>query len=69
MTAAAPCVLCLTRGGSLQANTHRPARVSLARFGVAGVACYACYVAARYRATHGLDPATGERNPSELKGA
>ena len=57
LTPAAPCALCLTTGGPLQANTHRAARVRT----VAGVVCYTCYASIRYRLAHGLDPATGDR--------
>ena len=55
------CVICHDRGGYLQANTHRPTRVSLVKYGVDGRACYGCYATVRYRASHGLDPVSGER--------
>jgi hypothetical protein len=58
---AAPCVVCQSTGGAMQANTHRPARISLAPYGLPGVACHACYYTVRYRATHGLDPVSGRR--------
>lgn len=52
---ASPCVLCGTTEGHFKANTHRPARVSLARFGVEGKACHECYERSKYRHRRGLN--------------
>lgn len=61
MQPAVPCSICRTTGGSLKANTHRPARVSIVRFGLTGVACWACYATVRARFLRGADPASGKR--------
>ena len=60
MTAAEPCSICGTTGGGMAANSHRPSRTSLARFGLGESACPACYDTVRKRHLRGADPATGE---------
>jgi hypothetical protein len=54
-----PCVICGTTGGGPQFRS-RPRRVNVARFGIAGSACEACYQRLRYRAK---SPGGVERSP------